>query len=246
MDLRTLSPDAEEDLRRRVVYLIRHDKLGPTAAARLHGVSRQSAAKWAEVAAADGAAALRSKRRGPKPEPRIDPADERTLRRAIRDDCPDQLLLPFALWSREAVVELIRQRTGRAVSVWTAGRYLKRWGFTPQKPMRRADERDDAEVKAWLRERYPAIKAQAKRENATVFWGDEMGLGSDDQAGRSYAPRGRTPVAHATGQRFGCNMTPRRSPTWASCGSRSSRAGSGSSTSCRVCCAACPWGGRCS
>lgn len=206
MDPRTLSPDAQEDLRRRVVYSIRHDKLTPSAAARLHGVSRQSAAKWADAVDASGPAALRSRKRGPKLGPKLDPADERAIKRAIGDDCPDQLLLPFALWSREAVIALIEQRTGRRVSLSTAGRYLKRWNFTPQKPNRRAYERDDAEVKAWLRERYPAIKAQAKRENATVFWGDEMGLRSDDQVGRSYAPRGRTPVVNATGQRFGCNM----------------------------------------
>lgn len=206
MDPRTLSPDAQEDLRRRVVYSIRQGGLAPTSAARLHGVSRQSAAKWADAVDASGSSALASKRRGPKPGPRIDPADERTLKRMIRNDCPDQLRLPFALWSREAVIGLIAQQIGRRVSLSTAGRYLRRWGFTPQKPMRRAYERDDAQVKAWLKERYPAIKAQAKRENAAVFWGDEMGLRSDDQIGRSYAPRGRTPVVNATGKRFGCNM----------------------------------------
>jgi transposase len=206
MDPRTLSPDAQEDLRRRVVYSIRHDKLGPSAAARLHGVSRQSASKWNDAVDAAGPAALNSRKRGPKAGPRIDPADERAIKRIIRDDCPDQLRLPFALWSREAVVELIARRSGRRVSLSTAGRYLRRWAYTPQKPTRRAYERDDAEVKAWLRERYPAIKTHAKRENASIFWGDEMGLRSDDQVGRSYAPRGRTPVVNATGQRFGCNM----------------------------------------
>jgi len=206
MDARTLTPSAQEDLRRRVVYSIRVDRLKPTAAARLHGVSRQSAAKWADAVEAAGSNALKSARRGPKVGPRIDPNDQRAIRRAIRNDCPDQLLLPFALWSREAVVALIRQRTGRRVSVWTAGRYLKSWGYTPQKPTRRAYERDEAAVKAWLKSEYPAIKARAKRENARIFWGDEMGLRSDDQVGRSYAPKGHTPVIHATGKRFGCSM----------------------------------------
>jgi transposase len=206
MDARTLSPEAQEDLRRRVVYSIRVDGLKPTAAARLHGVSRQSAAKWSDAVEVAGSAALKSGKRGPKSEPRISREDERAIKRAIRDDCPDQLRLPFALWSREAVVAMIKRQTGRAVSVWTAGRYLKRWGYTPQKPTRRAYERDDAAVKAWLKSDYPAIKAQAKRENARIFWGDEMGLRSDDQIGRSFAPKGQTPIVNATGKRFGCNM----------------------------------------
>lgn len=206
MDPRTLSPDAQEDLRRRVVYSMRHDKLTATAAAELHGVSRQSASKWSAAVAEGGTWALASRKRGPKPGSRMNAADERAIKRMIRDDCPDQLRLPFALWSRQAVVELIRQYAGRSVSVWTAGRCLRRWGYTPQKPMRRAYERDDAQVKAWLKDRYPAIKAKAKSENAEIFWGDEMGLRSDDQVGRSYAPRGRTPVVRATGRRFGCSM----------------------------------------
>jgi transposase len=206
MDPRTLSPDAQEDLRRRVVFSIRNDKLTPSAAARLHGVSRQSAAKWNAAVADAGVSALVSKRRGPKPGSRFDPDDERRLKRMIRDDCPDQLRLPFALWSREAVVELIAKWTGRRVSLSTAGRCLRRWGFTPQKPMRRAYERDEPAVRAWLKTRYPALKARAERENARIYWGDEMGLRSDDQIGRSYAPRGKTPVVSATGKRFGCNM----------------------------------------
>lgn len=126
--------------------------------------------------------------------------------RLISDRCPDQLKLPFALWTREAVVQLIAERFDVDVSVWTAGRYLKKWGFTPQKPLRRAYERNPAAVKRWLDKDYPAIKNRAKREQAEILWGDEMGLRSDHQAGTSYGRKGRTPVIPGTGQRFGCNM----------------------------------------
>ncbi len=206
MDPRTLSPETQEDLRRRVVYSMLVDKLGPVAAAKLHGCSYQSASKWRTLAKTQGMQSLRSRKRGPKPSPRIAAEDERAIRWAIRNDCPDQLLLPFALWSREAVVDLIKKQTGRVVSVWTAGRYLKRWGYTPQKPMRRAFERDEQAVRRWLNAEYPQIKARAKRQNARIFWGDEMGLRSDDQIGRSFAPRGKTPINRATGRRFGCSM----------------------------------------
>ena len=208
MDARRLSPDAQEDLRRRVVYAVREDGMSEAQAARTFGVCRQSVAAWVRRVESDGVRALAARKRGPKPGGgRVgDAARERAIVRSIRGGCPDQMLLPFALWSRAAVIALIRKRTGRSVSLSTAGRYLKRWNMTPQKPMRRAYERDPAAVKAWLTEQYPAIQKRAKAENALILWGDEMGLRSDDSLGRSYAPRGKTPVVNATGQRFGCNM----------------------------------------
>jgi len=208
MDARRLSPDAQEDLRRRVVYAVREDGMSEAQAARTFGVCRQSVAAWVGRVESDGTRALAARKRGPKPGGHKlgDAAAQRAIVRSIRGSCPDQMLLPFALWSRAAVIALIRKRTGRVVSLSTAGRYLRRWGFTPQKPMRRAYERDPAAVKAWLKEQYPAIKKRAKQENALILWGDEMGLRSDDQVGRSYAPRGKTPVVNAAGRRFGCNM----------------------------------------
>ncbi len=177
-------------------------------AARTFGVCRQSVAVWTGRVESDGVRALAARKRGPKPGGNRlgGAATERAIVRSIRGGCPDQMLLPFALWSRAAVIALIRKRSGRAVSLSTAGRYLRRWNMTPQKPMRRAYERDPAAVAAWRKEQYPAICKRAKEQNALILWGDEMGLRSDDSVGRSYAPRGKTPVVNATGKRFGCNM----------------------------------------
>jgi hypothetical protein len=119
---------------------------------------------------------------------------------------PEQLRLPFYLWTREAVGQLIEKRFGIVVSIWTIGRYLKRWGFTPQKPVRRALERNPAQVRYWLKAKYPAIGRQAKAAGARIYWGDEMGLRSDHAVGRSYGLRGQKPVIPVTGNRFGCNM----------------------------------------
>ena len=114
--------------------------------------------------------------------------------------------MPFYLWTREAVRQLIIDRFGIDLSLSTVGRYLKRWGFTPQKPVRCAYEKDDQAVQRWLEEKYPTIRQQAKKEKARICWGDEMGLRSDHSVGRSYGKRGQTPIIPGTGQRFGCNI----------------------------------------
>jgi transposase len=124
----------------------------------------------------------------------------------VVDRYPEQLKLPFYLWTREAVAELIEQKFGIRLSIWTVGRYLARWGFTPQKPLRKAFERDPEQVRQWLEEKYPEIRRLAKQKKAEIYWGDEMGLRSDHVCGRSYGRCGKTPVILGTGQRFGCNM----------------------------------------
>jgi transposase len=81
-----------------------------------------------------------------------------------------------------------------------------RWRFTAQKPLRRAYEQRPSAVRRWLREEYPAIAARAHKEEGIVLWGDETGLRSDDVRGRSYAPRGRTPVVRPSHQRAGIGL----------------------------------------
>lgn len=206
LDARFLSPAAQEDLRRRVVKAIREDGLSQSAAARTFDVSRTSVMKWLKAVERGGVAALRARIRGRRPEPRLKGWQAATIVKLISVRTPDQLRLPFMLWTREAVRDLIEQRFGISVSPRTAGRYLARWGFTPQKPVRRAYEQNPRAVKRWLQNEYPAIRAQAKREKAVIHWGDEMGLRSDYQAGRSYSRRGQTPVVPGTGKRFSCNV----------------------------------------
>ena len=205
-DTRRLSPAGQEDLRRRVVKAVVERGLSKSAAAQTFGVSRTSVHHWVDQFQNRGARGLTSKPRGRPRGLCLKGHQAATIVRLISDRCPDQLKLPFALWTREAVGQLIRERYGVQLSVSTVGRYLRRWGFTPQKPLRRAYERDPAKVKKWLDEEYPAIRRQAKREKAEILWGDEMGLRSDHQTGTSYGRRGKTPTIPGTGQRFSCNM----------------------------------------
>ncbi|EQD74712.1 Transposase, partial [mine drainage metagenome] len=174
--------------------------------AELFAVSRQAVYGWVETHAQGGVAALAAQRRGRPTGTRLTLAQSRKITGLLRDRRPEQLKLPFYLWTREAVVQWIGRECRVQVSVWTAGRYLKAWGFTPQKPVRRALERDPQAVAHWLQVEYPAIRVRAKRARAEIYWGDEMGVRSDQAAGRSFSPRGETPVIPGTGQRFGCNQ----------------------------------------
>jgi transposase len=132
---------------------------------------------------------------------RLNAEQEIEVQKLIRDKTPDQIKMPYALWSRTAVMELIGQRFKIKLPVRTVGTYLARWGFTPQKPIKKAYEQRPVEVKAWLDNSYPVIAGRAKVEGAEIHWGDETGLRSDDVRGRSFAPKGKTPVVRVNSKR---------------------------------------------
>ena len=202
VDMRKLPAAAQEERRRQVIGLRQAGMTYDAIAARV-GLTRTGVFNICKRFAERGAAALKSGPRGPAPGTGrlLGAAQEAEARDLIRRHTPDELGLPFALWSRAAVRELIRRRCGVRLAVRTMGKYLARWGFTAQKPIRRAYERDPAAVRRWLRRDYPAIAARAEAEGGAVFRGDETGLRSDDVRGRSYSPRGRTPQVRARQKR---------------------------------------------
>jgi transposase len=130
---------------------------------------------------------------------RLTEDQEKHLRQLICDKRPEQMRLDFALWNRLAVALLIEQEFGLVLPVRTVGEYLKRWGFTPQKPIRRAYEQRPEAVQAWLDKDYPDIARRAQQEGAEIHWGDETALANTDVRGRGYAPKGQTPVAYTVG-----------------------------------------------
>jgi transposase len=205
-DARRLSSEAQENQRLSAVRAI----LAGTKqvkVARIFHVTVQSVCLWFKKYKDGGLRALRGKQRGrPKEGSALLPWQAAVIVRILRSKDPDQLCLPFYLWTREAVRDLIKNKYGVRLSRWTVGRYLKRWGFTPQKPLRRAYEQDPKAVRRWLEIDYPAICKRAKFEKALIFWGDETGLRSDHTVGRSYGLRGQGSIIPGTGKRFGCNM----------------------------------------
>jgi len=205
-DARHLCPQAQEALRLRVVRAI-SGGMKQVQAVRIFGVSRAAIGKWMKQYRQAGEKALKARPQGrPKGQTRLKGWQAAQIVRTITDRTPDQLKMPFVLWTREAVGSLIEQRFGVRVSLMTIGRWLKRWGFTAQKPVRRAWEQDSEAVEHWLQLEYPRIRREAKAEGAQIHWGDEMGLRSDHQAGTTYGRRGQTPVIDGTGQRWRCNM----------------------------------------
>lgn len=136
----------------------------------------------------------------------LSPGQEKEVRRLIADKMPDQLKLPFALWTRKAVAQLLEMRFGLKLPVRTMGEYLKRWGFTPQKPIKKAYEQNPMKVKRWLKKEYPAIAAQARTEGAEIYWGDQTGVNNQPNAPRGYAPRGQTPTVSQRSKRFGFSV----------------------------------------
>jgi transposase len=207
VDMRKLPSAAQEERRRQVIGL-RQAGLTYEAVAAQAGLTRTGVFNICKRFAQRGAAGLRTGPRGPAPGHGrfLDAGQEREVRDLICRHTPDELDLPFALWSRAAVRELIWQRFRVRLAVRTMGTYLARWGFTAQKPLRRACEQDPSAVRRWLRRDYPKVVARAKAEGGAVFWGDETGLRSDDVRGLSYAPRGRTPVVRVSQKRAGLGL----------------------------------------
>jgi transposase len=206
-DARRLPQAAQEELRRRAVALVGEGR-SQTEVAGLLDVSRQSVSEWVRAHRLGGERALAAGRRGRRvgEKTALLPWQQAKIAKAIRDQNPDQLKLPGFLWTRALVCELIERRFGIRVGEKTAGRYLRAWGFSPQKPARRAFERNPELVARWLDQRYPELERRAYRERALILWADEMGLRSDHTAGRSWAPVGQTPIVQGTGQRFGANV----------------------------------------
>jgi transposase len=147
-------------------------------------------------------------RRGRRPgeQKALSAAQEEGLRSMIVRGCPDRFGLSFARWTRQAVRALIARETGVWLTLPVVGRDLRAWGFTAQRPMRQATERQDEVIRAWLESTYPAIAQRAKTQGCEIQWADETGLSNQANYGRGFAPKGRTPVIRRPARRFSQSM----------------------------------------
>ncbi len=194
-DARKLSTDAQQEIRNQVIRL-KKKGLKRSEISEITGVHPGTISAWCTLYKNGGKKALIIKKRGrPTGSNRtLTPGQEKEIQKAIYDNCPDQMKLPFALWTRVAVQQLIKQLCSIQMPIRSVGEYLKRWCFTPQRPLRKAYKQSPKAVKTWLETEYPKIAQKAITEKAQIQWGDETGLCNDSYHGRSYAPRGETPA----------------------------------------------------
>ena len=206
-DLRSLSSAEKLVLRKRAIRMIKQGVKKKDVATQL-GVNKNTVTNWWQSYQKKGSKSYHYDKPGLKSGDKklLTDQQELAIQEMIIDKMPDQLKLDFALWTRKAVKELVERELGIIVALTTIGDYLRKWGYTPQKPKKRAYEQCPKKVQKWLDEEYPKIKAQAKEEGAEIHWADETGIKNQCHHGRSYAPRGRTPVKRGMSKRFSVNM----------------------------------------
>ena len=206
-DARSLKPEALLERRRQVIRLHKrgHNR---NQIAQMCELTHPTITKIIALFDEGGWSALQPKRRGRRDGEarRLTAEQEAQIQKLICERRPEQLKMNFALWNRAAVSQLIEQECGLCLPVRTVGHYLKRWGFTPQKPIKKAYEQRPEAVKRWLDDEYPEIAKRSRAEGGEIHWGDETALVNTDVRGRGFAPKGKTPVAYAPGTRQRLSM----------------------------------------
>ncbi len=206
-DARTLTQEAQEALRKQIVRLRQAGRPNKDIA-EIVGVSESHCSRVWKRYQKDGANAVAKGKRGRRhgDQRTLTAEQEADIKRLLIDKSPSQLKLSFALWTREAVQLLIHQQCGFKMPIRTVGEYLKRWGFTPQKPAKWAKEQSTPAVAKWLLKDYPEIAKRAKQDKAEIYWGDETGIQTGANVEKGYSPKGKTPVLRQTAQKHRVNM----------------------------------------
>src|SRR5438093_4985148 len=205
IDGRTLDHKALEHIRKVAVKRVVEDGEAPSDVMKSLGLCRTSIYPWLRKFEDEGLNALAEKI-AQGPEPKLTEKQRQKVKRWILGKDPRQYGFDFGLWSRRIVQSLIEEKLGIELGLTAVGRLLASLDITPQKPLRRAYERDPRMVALWLKETYPKLKKRAKRLGATIFFLDEAGFQSDPPLGRTYGLKGQTPVVVTSGQRQSINV----------------------------------------
>jgi len=203
-DARKLSHDKLTELRRRAVTAIQNGE-SPKDVARVMGVNRITVYGWLSLYRNGGWDNLDAKKRGGR-KPKLDAKALRWIYQIVTLGNPNQLKMPFVLWSAKLLAAAIEKKFGIKLSKASVCRLLHQLGLSPQRPLWRAYQRDPQVVDRWLKEEYPAIRAAARKAKGEVWFGDEAGVRSDAHSGTTWAPKGQTPIVSTTGARFGLNV----------------------------------------
>src|ERR1700751_5656634 len=199
-DARQLDHATLEAMRERAVRSVQEGE-SPEVVARVIGISRSTMYGWLAQYRRGGWGALKAKPLFGRP-PKLDGKRLKCVYDTVTKKNPLQLNFAFALWTREIVAKLIKDKFGIKLSLVSVGRLLAQLGITCQKPLHRALERNEGLVQQWLKKEYPKIKALAQQEGAEIYFADAAHMRSDHHAGRSWGKRGETPVVASTGARY--------------------------------------------
>src|SRR5437588_1127537 len=199
-DARQLDHATLEAMRERAVRSVQ-DGESPEVVAGVLGINRSTIYGWLAQYRRGGWGALKAKPLFGRP-PKLDGRKLRWIYDTVTQRSPLQLKFPFALWTREMVARLIKNKFNISLSLVSVGRLLAQLGITCQRPLHRALERDEALVQQWLKQDYPKIRAQALREKAEIYFGDAAHLRSDHHSGRTWGKKGETPIVSSTGARY--------------------------------------------
>src|SRR5437016_1198517 len=205
IDGRTLDHKALEHIRILAVRRVVEDDEAPSVVMESLGFSRTAIYPWLRKFEQEGWDAL-VERIAAGPEPKLTEKQRQQVKRWILGKDPRQYGFDFGLWSRRIVQTLIVEKMGIDLGLTAVGRLLASLDITPQKPLRRAYERDPVAVALWQKETYPKLRKRAKRLGAKIFFLDEAGFQSDPILGRTYGLKGRTPVVTTSGQRQSLNV----------------------------------------
>lgn len=205
IDGRTLDHKTLEHLRVTAVKRVVEDAEAPSAVMDSMGLCRTTIYPWLRKFEEEGWEALAEKIAA-GPEPKLSEKQRHQVKRWVVGKDPRQYGFEFGLWTRQIVAELIAKRMSVTLCLTAVGKLLAQLDITPQKPLRRASERDPAAVQAWVGEVYPGLRRKARKHGASIFFLDEAGLDSEPRLGRTYGLKGQTPVVTTTGQRQSVNV----------------------------------------
>lgn len=207
IDLRKLNRDELATVRRQVVRLKKKGLKGKEIES-LTGVRMNRISEIWSMYKEGGNESITPQKTGRKPGSctLLTQQQEKEIREIIIDKTPDQMKMSFALWTRQAICDLVKRKYRINLSLRSATNYLKKWGFTCQRPTKKAYSQDDIKVNRFMKEEYPAISIRAVVENAEIYWGDETGISNQEYYQRGFSPKGITPVMRVEAKHERINM----------------------------------------
>src|SRR6516165_108493 len=188
-----LPADGLEWRRFRALHLLREGWSRHDIAEAL-GVSRMSVSRWFARARDGGPDALRA-RPSPGAPPKLSAAQKRLIPEFLWHGA-EAYGFRGEVWTRARIAQVIEEEFGVRYHKGHVGRLLQELRWTPQVPIRRALQRDEAAIRHWRADVWPELRRRARRERRVLVVEDESGFYLLPGLVRTYAPQAQTPILH--------------------------------------------------